>query len=157
MIATPRVYLETLGCEKNLVDSQAAMGLLLERGFRAAERPEEAELVVLNTCGFLTAARDESMDRIRELAALKGDAKFVVMGCFVQGQTHPIKTLVPQVDHVLGVGQYDELAGLFRAGQRDTVLARPEEAPYAGYGVRALGKRRHVAHIKIAEGCNQSR
>jgi ribosomal protein S12 methylthiotransferase len=155
MISTPRVYLETLGCEKNLVDSQAAMGLLLQQGFRAVERPEEAELVVLNTCGFLAAARDESMDRIRELAELKGEAKFVVMGCFVQGQTHPIQSLVPQVDHVLGVGQYEKLAGLLHASARDSVLALPEEAPYAGYGVRSLGKLRHVAHIKIAEGCNQ--
>ena len=156
MSSSPRVYLETLGCEKNLVDSQAAMGLLQQRGFRPVEDPEDAELVVLNTCGFLAAARDESMERIRELALLKGDAKFVVMGCFVQGQTHPILELVPQVDHVLGVGQYDKLEELFRQKTVDFPLAAPEEAPYAGYGVRSPGRLRHVAHIKIAEGCNQS-
>jgi ribosomal protein S12 methylthiotransferase len=131
------------------------MGLLLQRGFRPVESPEDAQLLVLNTCGFLAAARSESMDRIRELARIKGDAKFVVMGCFVQGQTHPILDLVPQVDHVLGVGQYDKLGELFH-GSTDFPLAAPEEAPYAGYGVRSPGRLRHVAHIKIAEGCNQS-
>jgi ribosomal protein S12 methylthiotransferase len=156
MSRTRTVYLETLGCEKNLVDSQSAMGLLLGSGFSPTPEPRGADLLVLNTCGFLQAAREESLDRIRELGAQKGGGTLVVMGCFVQGATHPITELVPEVDHVLGVGQYDQLAGLLARDAHAIPLASPEEAPYAGYGVRALLGPTHVAHLKIAEGCNQS-
>lgn len=156
MSRTRKVYLETLGCEKNLVDSQAALGLLLGEGFESSDHPEDADLLVLNTCGFLQAARDESLDRIRELGEHKGEGVLVVMGCFVQGGTHPIRELVPAVDHVLGVGQYDQLAGLLAPRSHAAPLAPPEEAPYAGYGVRVLSGATHVAHLKIAEGCNQS-
>jgi len=156
MTRAPRVYLETLGCEKNLVDSQAALGLLLGRGFVCADEPDGADLIVLNTCGFLQAARAESLDRIGELAQVKGSGKLVVMGCFIQGGTHSVQEIVPEVDHVLGVGQYRELASLLDRKASAPPLADPSEAPYAGYGVRVLTGVAHVAHIKIAEGCNQS-
>ena len=151
-----RVYFETLGCEKNLVDSQAALGLLLGGGFIAVDTPRQADLIVLNTCGFLQAAREESLERIQDLGENKGNSKLVVMGCFVQGGTHAIRELVPEVDHLLGVGQYQALASLVEDGAVAPPLADPSEAPYAGYGVRALTGPSHVAHIKIAEGCDQS-
>lgn len=149
------VYLDTLGCEKNTVDSEGALGLLLQRGFRVVADPRDAGLIVLNTCGFLDSARRESIDRLRELAADKGNAQLVAMGCLVQGGTHDLARVVPGIDAVLGVGQYDRLVDLFE-GQAAGPLASPDEAPYAGYGVRALLTPQHVAHVKLAEGCNQS-
>lgn len=148
------VYLDTLGCEKNTVDSEGALGLLLERGFRMVDDPADASLIVLNTCGFLESARQESLDRLRELAAEKGDGRLVAMGCLVQGETHDIVRDVPGVDAVVGVGQYDRLAGIVEDGDGGP-LGTPEEAPYAGYGTRVLLGPTHVAHLKIAEGCNQ--
>lgn len=150
-----RVYLDTLGCEKNLVDSQGALGLLARAGFEPTADPAAADLIVVNTCGFLSSARQESMDRIEELAADKGDAMLVAMGCLVQGGTHDLRARIPGLDHVLGVGQYHRLADLFR-GEDDPPLGTPDEAPYAGYNVRALTGPTHVAHLKLAEGCNQS-
>jgi ribosomal protein S12 methylthiotransferase len=148
------VYLDTLGCEKNTVDSEGALGLLLERGFRIVDDPADASLIVLNTCGFLESARQESLDRLRELAAEKGGGRLVAMGCLVQGGTHDLIHEVPGVDAVVGVGQYDRLAALVEDGDGGP-LGTPDEAPYAGYGTRALLGPQHVAHLKIAEGCNQ--
>ncbi len=157
MSRAPRVYLETLGCDKNLVDSQAALGLLRRQGFEAVQTPSDAQLIVLNTCGFLEAARRESMERIEELAETKGDATFVVMGCFIQGGTHPVQRLVPGVDHVLGVGQYETLASLLDPSAEAPPLGDPDEAVYSGYAVRTLDDTpSHVAHVKIAEGCSQT-
>jgi ribosomal protein S12 methylthiotransferase len=148
------VYLDTLGCEKNTVDSEGALGLLLERGFRVVDDAADASLIVLNTCGFLESARQESLERLRELAAEKGDGRLVAMGCLVQGSTHDLQREVPGVDAVLGVGQYDRLASLVAGGDGGP-LGTPQEAPYAGYGTRVLLGPTHVAHLKIAEGCNQ--
>lgn len=148
------VYLDTLGCEKNTVDSEGALGLLLERGFRVVGDAADAELIVLNTCGFLESARQESLDRLRELAAEKGTGRLVAMGCLVQGGTHDLMREVPGLDAVVGVGQYDRLAALVEGGDGGP-LGTPDEAPYAGYGTRALLGPAHVAHLKIAEGCNQ--
>lgn len=148
------VYLDTLGCEKNTVDSEGALGLLLERGFRVVDDAADASLIVLNTCGFLESARQESLDRLRELAEGKGDGRLVAMGCLVQGGTHDLMREVPGVDAVVGVGQYDRLAALVEDGDGGP-LGTPDEAPYAGYGTRTLLGPSHVAHLKIAEGCNQ--
>ena len=151
-----RIYLETLGCEKNLVDSESALGLLLAKGYTIAPTPEDAELIVLNTCGFLESARQESLDRLRELSEEKADdQQLVAIGCMVQGETHDLRAAVPGVDHVLGVGQYHRLADLL-VGDAPPPLESPDVAPYAGYGSRRLLTPSHVAHIKIAEGCNQS-
>ena len=149
------VYLDTLGCEKNTVDSEGALGLLLRRGFRLVDSPHDADLVVLNTCGFLDSARRESLDRLHELAEQKGSGRLVAMGCLVQGGTHDLQREVPGIDAVLGVGQYDRLADLVEGGDAGP-LGSPDEAPYAGYGARALLTPSHVAHLKLAEGCNQS-
>lgn len=149
------VYLDSLGCEKNTVDSESALGLLLRRGFALVPEPEGADLIVVNTCGFLATAREESVQRLRELAERKGDARLVAMGCLIQGRTHDIQSMIPGVDHVLGVGQYESLADLVGADSVATVNA-PEVAPYGGTDARALLGRRHFAHLKIAEGCNQS-
>jgi ribosomal protein S12 methylthiotransferase len=150
-----RVFLETLGCEKNLVDSESALGLLLDQGFEVVDTVEDAELIVLNTCGFLESARQETLERLHELADDKGDAKLVAIGCMVQGGTHDLQREVPAVDHVLGVGQYHRLADL-AGGASAPPLESPDLAPYAGYGARRLLTPSHVAHMKIAEGCNQS-
>lgn len=150
------VYLDTLGCEKNTVDSEGALGLLLQRGFRVVADPDEASLVVLNTCGFLDSARRESIDRLQELADGKHEGQtLVAMGCLVQGGTHDLQRAVPGVDAVLGVGSYDKLDTLL-AGADAGPLGSPDEAPYAGYGTRVLLTPSHVAHVKLAEGCNQS-
>ena len=148
------VYLDSLGCEKNTVDSESALGLLLARGYRLVAEPEDADLIVVNTCGFLASAREESVERLRELGLRKGNGRLVAMGCLIQGRTHDVQALVPQVDHVLGVGQYDRLADLDSAAPAEPLS--PEAAPYLGYATRALLGRRHFAHIKIAEGCNQT-
>jgi ribosomal protein S12 methylthiotransferase len=154
-MSRPRtVYLDSLGCEKNTVDSESALGLLLARGYRLVAKPEDADLIVVNTCGFLASAREESVERLRELGLRKRGGRLVAMGCLIQGRTHDVQALVPQVDAVLGVGQYDKLADI-DLGETPAALP-PDLAPYLGYSTRALLGQRHFAHLKIAEGCNQS-
>jgi ribosomal protein S12 methylthiotransferase len=153
----PTVYLETLGCEKNLVDSEGALGILESHGLRFVEAPEDAELIVLNTCGFLASARDESIERLRELAARKRvpGARLVAMGCLVQGATHDLSSQIEGLDHSLGVGQYHLLPQLLE-GRGEPALQSPDEAPYLGYDQRLRLTPPHVAYLKIAEGCSQS-
>src|SRR6516165_2332659 len=111
-MATP-VYMHTLGCPKNRVDSEIMLGTLAEAGYRLVQDPEKAEIVVVNTCGFIESAKAESVDAIVELAELKRTGrckKLVVTGCLVQRHADELARALPEVDHFLGTGAYPEIA-----------------------------------------------
>jgi ribosomal protein S12 methylthiotransferase len=144
------VYLETLGCPRNQVDTERAAALLLGRGFLFANDPVRAHLLVLNTCSFLSDARREAFDRIRALSAIKAryvNKIFVVLGCLPQLWGRKGRKLFPLVDHWLGIRGWRQLPA---------VLAKHGEG---GRG----GERRSVregfgpwyAYLKISEGCSR--
>jgi len=119
---SPTVGFISLGCPKNLVDSEVMMGLLDRAGARLTERPEDAEILVVNTCSFIDTAKQESVDAILEMARHKTNGrarKLIVAGCLVERYRDEIKKNIPEVDAVVGTGELEsilEAAGLNAVG-----------------------------------------
>src|SRR5690242_5565520 len=106
-----RFYLETLGCPKNQVDSEKIVGTLLREGMEAADDVTAADLVVVNTCAFIEAARQESIDTVLALAdARKRGARLVVTGCLAERYGDELATALPEVDAVVGFAHEGEIA-----------------------------------------------
>ncbi|MDR0518592.1 MAG: 30S ribosomal protein S12 methylthiotransferase RimO [Clostridiales Family XIII bacterium] len=109
-MAMSSVYIDTLGCFKNQEDSERAAGLLESSGFAVAGSPDEADVVMVNTCGFIEDAKRESIDRVLELARQKGrGAKLIVSGCLSQRYPGEIFEEIPEADAVIGVNEYERL------------------------------------------------
>ncbi len=163
-----RVYCATLGCDKNLVDSEALLGKFLGSGIEPVAAPEDADIWVLNSCGFIDAARTDSEDALRDMADNKGDRTLVVCGCWSQEHSDRIRRDFPEVDVVAGVGQFDRVVEACggatvvpsapspfpMAGQ--PIVEEPMSAPYGGMLERPLLTPPHIAFVKIGEGCNCS-
>ena len=144
-----RFYVETLGCPKNAVDSEKVTASLLADGLVPASSAEDAELVVVNTCAFVEAARQESIDVTLALAeARKPGAKLVVTGCLAERYGDELATALPEADAVVGFGGEGDLAEVVLkrkpAGVRD-LLELPRPAPAAPW-----------AYVKVAEGCDRA-
>jgi len=151
------VYFDSLGCCKNQVDSELALGLLLDAGFTITDEPTEAEVIVINTCGFIGDAKEESIERILTLAACKEEKCRVlaVTGCLSQKYRDELWVELPEVDVMLGVSEYELLVP-----QILSMLERREFFANGNFDFeKALGRRirltpPHTAYIKIAEGCD---
>jgi ribosomal protein S12 methylthiotransferase len=144
-----RFYVETLGCPKNAVDSDKVTASLVADGLVPASSPEEAELVVVNTCAFVEAARQESIDVTLALAdARRPGAKLVVTGCLAERYGDELASALPEADAVVGFGGEGALAavvlGSKPTGVRD-LLELPRPAPAAPW-----------AYVKVAEGCDRA-
>jgi ribosomal protein S12 methylthiotransferase len=150
-----RVYCHTLGCDKNLVDSEALLGRFASSGVMPTADPDEADIWVLNTCGFIEAARADSFAAIGEFAAAKGDRTLVVTGCLAQEQGLAIARDHPEVDVVGGVGEFERVVSAALAGFADWLAVPAVEARYEGLVRRPLLTPPHVAFVKLGEGCNQ--
>ena len=106
------IYFDTMGCAKNLVDSEYALGGLRTAGFGLTEDPFAAQVVVVNTCGFINDAKQESIERLLELAALKQEGECLLLaatGCLVQRYRQELPAELPEVDLWLGTDEYDQL------------------------------------------------
>ena len=155
-----KVYIDTLGCPKNINDSQVAAGILEERGYEITELAEDADIVMVNTCGFINDAKVESIGRILELAEEKReDAKLVVSGCLSKRYSDDLFDEMPEVDCFVGVNEYPEIADIF-----DGLTGSDERKVFTGDCtqtvlprlVRKLEENPYTATIKIAEGCDNS-
>jgi ribosomal protein S12 methylthiotransferase len=162
-----KVFCLTLGCDKNLVDSEALLGIFRGRGVEPVAEPDEADIWVLNSCGFIEGARTDSADTLREMSTHKGDRLLVVCGCWSQEHGEAIQADYPAVDLVAGVGQFERVVAACTGGPAAATLdpgafplagpplvEPPEEASYVGMLNRPLLTPPHVAFVKIAEGCN---
>jgi ribosomal protein S12 methylthiotransferase len=146
----------SLGCPKNLVDSEVMMGILARAGYELTPRADEAEILVVNTCSFIEAAQKESVDAILEMAEHKkfGAAKkLIVAGCLVERYRDQILEQVPEVDAVVGTGEVDRI---LEAAEGDLRIlpAEPPAFLYHDLTPRVITTPRHAAYIKIAEGCD---
>ncbi len=146
-----RYWIETLGCPKNQVDSDKLVGTLLADGLEAAESPRDADVVVVNTCAFVEAARQESVDTVLALAdARRPGARLVVTGCLAERYGDALSEALPEADQVAGFGVPIEL-GARLALAPDSDLARldllnlPRPRPTAPW-----------AYVKVAEGCDRA-
>jgi len=158
-MANEAIALISLGCAKNLVNSEQMLCLLSDAGYRLVSEPAEADAVVVNTCGFIDAAKSEAIDTILEMADLRAETgkpgRIIVAGCLSQRYREEIKTELPEVDALVGVGSFAEIVavvGETLAGRR------PErygdiDAPVDEVG-RYLTSGPGWAYLKIAEGCD---
>lgn len=153
-----KVGFVSLGCNKNLCDTENMMGLLAEGGFEITPNPEEAEVIVVNTCGFIESAQQESIDAILEMAQYKeGECRLlVVCGCLAQRFSKEIHDEMPEVDIIVGTTAFDEIAEAIQKGLRgekesyiyDIDKDVEENLP------RIRTTPSYTAYLKIAEGCD---
>lgn len=153
-----KIFIETLGCPKNFNDSQAAAGILEQHANQIVETPEEADVIIVNTCGFINDAKTESIERIFDMAAYKEDGKqLVVSGCLAQRYAKELQEEMPEVDLFVGVNEYEKLPGLLdelsKGVRRGVVCGDCDDGVLARY-TRRLPERHYSATLKIAEGCN---
>lgn len=146
----------SLGCPKNLVDSEVMMGILARGGYELTSRADEAEILVVNTCSFIESAQKESVDAILEMAEHKkfGAAKkLIVAGCLVERFRQEILEQVPEVDAVVGTGEVERIIEAVEGDMR-VLPAQPPSFLYHDLTPRILTTPKHQAYIKIAEGCD---
>ena len=151
-----KVGFVSLGCPKNLVDSEVMMGILAREGYELTPRADEAEVLVVNTCSFIEPAQKESVDAILEMAEHKkfGAAKkLIVAGCLVERFREQILEQVPEVDAVVGTGEVERILEAVEGDLR-VLPAAPPAFLYHDLTPRILTTPRHAAYIKIAEGCD---
>ena len=147
-----KVAVITLGCDKNTVDSERYLAELADRGAEPTSQLEDADVILVNTCGFIDAAKKESIDAIVQAGRLKdeGSAQAVVaVGCMVERHRSELEAALPEVDLFLGASQMDQLV--------PTLVARGliDDAPVAHPGVRLFsGDMPHVRYLKVSEGCD---
>src|ERR1700753_2636488 len=112
-----RVHFVSLGCPKNLVDTEIMLGSLSQEGYTVVENAEDADTVVVNTCGFIEASKQESIDKILEMADLKADGKvkkIVVAGCLTQRYKDSLVESLPEADLFVGSGQFQNIAKILK-------------------------------------------
>lgn len=148
-----KVYIETLGCEKNTVDSSCAAGLFEEAGCLITNDPAKADFLMINTCGFINDAKQQSIEAIFNLVGQKSEKqKLIVSGCLSQRYSAELAREIPEVDYFLGVNDYDKLP-LIVKGSAERVNAGACEKVFKELP-RKPEKSAVSASIKIAEGCN---
>ena len=150
----------SLGCDKNLVDSEVMLGILADRGFEMTDTEDDADIIIINTCCFINDAKEESINTILEMAEYKktGPCKaLIVTGCLAQRYKQEIVDEIPEVDAVIGTSKYDEIFDAVDQALKGSHfldvddLDRLPSVP----GKRILTTGGHYAHLKIAEGCDK--
>jgi ribosomal protein S12 methylthiotransferase len=154
----------SLGCPKNLVDSEVMMGQLKQKGYQITADAEDADTIVVNTCGFIDSAKQESIEAILEAARLKTDGKakrLIVAGCLVERYRDELKAEMPEVDAFIGTSQINDILSVcdpktntrvlpvIPLGNQSATYLYDESTP------RVLATPSHCAYIKIAEGCDR--
>ena len=157
----PKVGFVSLGCPKNLVDSEVMMGILARGGYEITTRAGEADVLVVNTCSFIEPAQQESVQSILEMAEYKkfGRAqKLIVAGCMVERYRNEIREQIPEVDAVVGTGEIEKILaaceGDLRPDPNGAASAPLPTYLYHDLTPRILATPRHTAYIKINEGCD---
>lgn len=152
-----KLHFISLGCPKNLVDSEVMLGHLIDAGFVLTDDPKKAETIVVNTCAFIEDAKKEAVDTILEMGRHKKSGHcrlLVVAGCLPQRYKKEVSELFPEVDIFIGAGEFPKIAELISAWERGrgVYVSRPSYL-YDHLAPRFHISPRHVAYLKIAEGC----
>ncbi|WP_028545223.1 30S ribosomal protein S12 methylthiotransferase RimO [Paenibacillus taiwanensis] len=158
---TEKIKIVTLGCDKNLVDSEIMSGLIHERGYELVTNELEATVIIVNTCGFIDAAKEESVNTILELADLKETAQLkalIVSGCLTQRYKEQLLDEMPEIDGIVGTGDFDKIATIVDealAGSKPIQVGNPV-FNYDQALPRKVATPRYTAYVKIAEGCDNN-
>lgn len=154
-----KIFFVSLGCDKNLVDSEEMLALLEKRGYSFTDDETQADVIIINTCCFINDAKEESVQTILEMSEYKKEncKALIVTGCMAQRYKQEILDEVPEVDMVLGTTAYDKIVEAIDealAGNRKVETESLNALPKTGAG-RVLTTGGHYAYLKIAEGCNK--
>ncbi len=175
LIEEMKILLVSLGCDKNLVDSEVMLGILADKGYTFTDDETEAEIAVVNTCCFINDAKEESINAILEMAELKKSGQIkalIVTGCLAQRYQDEIRKEIEEVDAIIGTGAIDKIAeAVEEAVDGNGTAGKDGEAPARGKGRKYLaplngktaGNRKRIvttggyfAYLKIAEGCDKN-
>ncbi len=153
------VFFLSLGCDKNLSDSEHMLGLLREAGFRFTDMEEDADVAVVNTCCFIGDAKEESIQEILRLASLKETARLkalIVTGCLSERYASELEKELPEIDGALGIGSWDRIVSVVEeALQKEHPHVFDEKDRLIHSKARILTTGGHYAYLKIAEGCDK--
>ncbi len=156
-----KLFIISLGCDKNLCDSEEMLGIICKRGIEITGDEGEADVIIVNTCAFIGDAKEESINTILELARFKAPRgrcrALIVTGCLAQRYSEEIRTELPEVDAVVGTTAYDEIDGIIEKamkGERVECLKDIDHSPDTGCE-RVLTGVGYCAYLKIAEGCDK--
>ena len=155
-----KILFISLGCDKNLVDTEVMLGLLASRGYEMTDDETEADIIVVNTCCFIHDAKEESIQNILEMAEYKKEGKaraLIVTGCLAERYRQEILDEIPEVDEVLGTTAYDRILDAVDAalaGEHSVMLADIDALPLPDTK-RLVTTGGHFAYLKIAEGCDK--
>ena len=152
-----KVLIVSLGCSKNLVDSEIMTGELIKNGFEITGDAESADVIVVNTCAFIDEAKSEAIDTILEMNTYRDRGhlkKLIVTGCMAERYKDEILRELPEVDAIVGVSRFDEIASVIK-DEGDTFLGN-ENAAYPEQAKREISTPFYTAYLKIAEGCDNN-
>ena len=154
-----KIALESLGCSKNLMDAEIMTGILKEKGYEFVEEFAEADIIIVNTCGFIRDAKQESIDTIVELSQLKefGKLKYlIVTGCLAQRYADELLEEIPEIDAIVGTGNFmniSEIIDRLESEKNVTEIGNIEFA-FDETLPRYVSTPEHMAYLKIGEGCS---
>lgn len=156
---TKKVCLVSLGCPKNLVDSEVMLGILTGAGAELTSDRSEADVIIVNTCGFIGDAKEESIAEILDLADYKVEGRgrcrrLVVAGCLSQRYKDELATELPEVDCFVGTGEYSRIADVIEDGFSERVVVGVPTYVHDHDTPRILSTPAHYAYVKVAEGCS---
>lgn len=153
-----KVAMVSLGCAKNQVDAEMMMARLADAGYAFVEEPGVSDIVLLNTCGFITAAKEEAIEWLNELIELKkeGRIKYIcVTGCLSERYRGEFAELYPEVDAVVGISEYERIAEVFEEMQKgEKIQTFGDKEKHTMEGKRILSTAPHYAYMRIADGCD---
>ena len=154
-----KIALESLGCSKNLVDAEIMMGILNKKGYQLVEDFCEADIILVNTCGFIESAKNESIQAILEIAKLKETANLkilVVTGCLAQRYSEELKQEIPEIDAIVGTGSYQNIDEIVANIQKEKHIISLEniDLTFNENLARYVSTPSYMAYLKIGEGCD---
>ena len=155
-----KLFFVSLGCDKNLVDSEKMLAILVANQIEITDDPQEAEIIIVNTCGFIHDAKEESVETILEMAEYKSTGKckcLIMSGCLAQRYAEDIQQEIPEVDAVVGTTAYDQIWEVIEKtlqGKKDCYLAELNYLP-SKLVARVQASSAYTSYLKIAEGCNK--
>lgn len=174
MANAQRIYFVSLGCPKNQVDTELMLGQVEAAGHSLVQAPDEADVIVVNTCAFIDAAKEESVDTILEMAEFKKDAsakKLVVTGCLAQRYSDELAKDIPEIDHILGSSDFQSISKVLtpqkakangrkklpmvKSAAPAVIVTETPEYIYDHDAPRVRIGKNHSAYVKIAEGCDR--
>jgi ribosomal protein S12 methylthiotransferase len=154
-VKSKKVALINLGCPKNLVDAEEILGRVAGTGSTICQYPEDAEVLIINTCGFIDDSKKESIDTIFKMAKLKEDAcckKLIVTGCLAQRYPQELQKEIPEIDHVVGLKDFEKLTDLSGSDHKRKLTSSAQCSDDWRNRIRLTPK--HYAYLRISDGCD---